>query len=182
MLKSLSSEQEIEDINLMYHEHFDNPLNAIDDLPLIEREPLIKNPFGPLVNDADTGTEVEALLSDEVIADNLGFVNKIPLLFNAHRHMDGHNCWANPEAFEFNVKALPPWIKKIELHWHQLAGMHAIVRAIFTPEPLPKHCTGVLIADEVGLGKTYQAATVVASLADAAMRQDGMKISRLLGQ
>jgi TATA-binding protein-associated factor len=42
---------------------------------------------------------------------------------------------------------------------------------IFTPETAPSHCTGVLLADEVGLGKTFQACTVIGFLGELAVRQ-----------
>lgn len=36
MLRSLASEQAVQDIILLYRESFDNPLNAADDVPLVE--------------------------------------------------------------------------------------------------------------------------------------------------
>ncbi|KAF8951749.1 P-loop containing nucleoside triphosphate hydrolase protein, partial [Flammula alnicola] len=170
MLRSLASEQAVQDIILLYREFFDNPLNAADDVPLVDRQKPIQIPFGDSVDGADTGAEYEAKIPPKALATNLGFVDRIPLLFNMHRRTDGLTPWSNPEAFQFQ-RDPPAELENLELHWHQLAGVHAIIRACFTPEPLDEHCAGVLVADEVGLGKTYQSATVIAFLADAVIRQ-----------
>ncbi|KAF9470636.1 hypothetical protein BDN70DRAFT_901952, partial [Pholiota conissans] len=183
MLKSLSTEEDVQDIISLYREHFDNPAISPDDIPLIDRDPIVKIPFGPPVEGADPGTEVEAKMSSKKLAISLGFLRRtpIPLLFNDIRHLDGLNYWTNAEAFVMEDRNhLPKSIVKLRLHWHQLAGVHAIIRACFTEEPDRDHCTGVLVADEVGLGKTYQAATVIAFLAEAAIRQDDLIVAPIL--
>jgi TATA-binding protein-associated factor len=63
-------------------------------------------------------------------------------------------------------------MEPLALHWHQLAGVHAIMRMNFTKNPVSSdHRCGMLIADEVGLGKTFQAATTIAFLSDLVMCQ-----------
>ncbi|PPR01683.1 hypothetical protein CVT26_013098, partial [Gymnopilus dilepis] len=57
------------------------------------------------------------------------------------------------------------------LHWHQVAGVHSIIRNIFYPNPHPDNITGMLVADEVGLGKTCQAICVILFLVTAVLRQ-----------
>lgn len=183
MLKALSTEAEVQDIISLYHERFDNPSNALDDAPLIDRDPVIRNPFGPAVEGADPGTEVEAKMSPAELSKSLGFVQGLPLLFNEIRHRDGLTMWTNPQAFMMEDRKNPPSsISRLRLQWLQLAGVHAIIRACFTAEPDRDHCTGMLVADEVGLGKTYQAATVIAFLAEAAIRQDNLKIAPILSK
>ncbi|KJA14356.1 hypothetical protein HYPSUDRAFT_208778 [Hypholoma sublateritium FD-334 SS-4] len=160
MLETLSTEEEVQDIISLYHERFDTPANAPDDVPLIDCDPIIQNPFGPPVEGADPGVEVEAKMSPAELSKNLGFVKGLPLLFNNIRHRDGLTMWTNPEAF--------------------LAGVHAIMRGCLTVEPNSDHCTGMLVADEVGLGKTYLAATAMAFLSEAAIQQDNLKIAPIL--
>ncbi|KAG6903164.1 hypothetical protein DXG01_000613, partial [Tephrocybe rancida] len=58
----------------------------------------------------------------------------------------------------------------LRLHWHQLAGISAVIRMLFFPDPT-KSCGGALITDDVGLGKTFQAAGTIALLADIRERQ-----------
>lgn len=123
--------------------------------------------FAEVTDGADPGVEVEALMSPAVLARNLGFSPEtmLPPVFNHYRHTGGLNSWDEPSAFNDanpeNLESLEPFT----LHWHQLAGVHALIRMTFTPEPAPGHCTGVLVADDVGLGKTFQAITVIAVLA-----------------
>lgn len=62
-------------------------------------------------------------------------------------------------------------MERLYLHWHQLCGVHAVVRINFTETPAPNRCCGVLIADDVGLGKTFQAAATIAFLSELYMRQ-----------
>lgn len=126
--------------------------------------------------------EVESTLSPSLIAKKLGFYGSIPLLFNSHRHKDGLTPWDDPCAFE-NTETLKTTgeFTAINLRWHQLAGIHAVLRRLFfttaTSEP-----SGVLIADEVGLGKTLQSLAIVATLAEYVGRQSLAVISKYVGQ
>lgn len=58
-----------------------------------------------------------------------------------------------------------------DLHWHRLPGLHAAIRASFAPRASLNRFVEDIISDEVGLGKTYAAAAVIAFQADAALRQ-----------
>ena len=170
MIKSLATDENVQAILNMYREFFDRPDSSAGEAPIIEHH---RNTLGPVeqsINDGDTGVEYEARMTPTQLAENLGFIQDIPFLFNNHRRLDGLNPWASPLAFIENEENIP-FLANLDLHWHQLAGVHAIIRKCFTEKPTPNLCTGVLVSDEVGLGKTYQAATVIAFLADAAMRQ-----------
>ena len=183
MMKTLSSEEAVEDVIALYHERFNNPSNEPDDTPLIDRDPIIKDPFGPPVEGADPGTEIEASMTPAALSKNLGFVAGLPLLFNDIRHRDGLTMWSSEKSFVMEDRKHPPsHILRLKLNWHQLAGVHAIVRACFTAEPDRDHCTGMLIADEVGLGKTYLAATCIAFLSEAVIRQKNLKIAPILSE
>ena len=183
MLKALSTEEEVQEIISLYYERFDAPANAPDDTPVIDCDPIIKNPFGPPAEGADPGAEVEAQMSPLELSKNLGFTKGLPLLFNNIRHRDGLNLWTCPDAFVMEDRKNPPsHISKLKLNWHQLAGVHSIIRGCFTAERETDHCTGMLIADEVGLGKTYLAATTIAFLSEAAIRQDDLQVAPILGE
>ncbi|KAF9470773.1 hypothetical protein BDN70DRAFT_939435 [Pholiota conissans] len=175
-LKALATDEDIETIIAVYHDFFDNSTHATDDVPLLDIQPTAIS-FDKAIDGADLGVEYEADKSRKKLAFNLGFVDGLPLIFNTYRHSAGLTPWTVPDLFEFeDSSTLPPDVKKLELHWHQLAGVHAILRTLFTNEPDFDHCTGVLVTDEVGLGKTYQSATVIACLIDAVIRQrEGLK-------
>lgn len=175
MLKALATEKNVQDVVLLYREHFDNPQNTAEDVPILQRHQPHKNPYSTPVDGADTGAEHEAKMTRIQLGSSLGFLTRRPLLFNVCRHKAGLTTWMSPDAFALTgeEKELPSHLESLRLHWHQLSGVHAIIRMIFTPEPERDHCTGVLVADEVGLGKTYQSATVIAFLADTYNRQRG---------
>lgn len=157
------------DIINLYLDFFSNVSSDVG--PIIDA-PRIFIPFGDPVDGADAGTEVEAKMSLDELAFNLGFKGGLPLLFNTHRHRGGSTPWAPepPNCFDLNGP-LHSDLDLIKLHWHQLAGVHAIIRKNFTSEPAKGRCTGILLADEVGLGKTFQAATVIAFMSDLVLRQ-----------
>ena len=170
MIKSLATDDGVQAIMNMYCEFFPNPEMSGNDSPIIEYHRNSLAPLEQLSNSGDIGVEYEAQMTPTQLAENLGFVEGIPLLFNDLRRIDGLNPWKSPEAFTDTPENLP-FLMNLTLHWHQLVGVHAIIRKCFAEQPSPDLCTGVLVSDEVGLGKTYQAATVIAFLADAAMRQ-----------
>ncbi|KJA17089.1 hypothetical protein HYPSUDRAFT_206460 [Hypholoma sublateritium FD-334 SS-4] len=170
MIKSLATDDNVQAIMNMYREFFDNPETSGNDAPIIEYHQNVLGPLEQSANGGDTGVEYEARMSPTQLAENLGFIQGIPFSFNNHRRIDGLNPWTSPQAFVENEENIP-FLLNLDLHWHQLVGVHAIIRRCFSEKPSLNRCTGVLVSDEVGLGKTYQAATVVAFLADAAIRQ-----------
>jgi SNF2 family DNA or RNA helicase len=173
MLQSLATDKDVEDVITLFHEFFDsNPQDTPTDVPILQRHQPPANPFGLPVDGADTGAEFEAKMSTTALGLSLGFIDDIPILFNVYRHKDGITSWQAADAFKVaEGQELPKHLERLQLHWHQLAGVHAIIRMCFTPKPDENHCAGVLVADEVGLGKTYQSATVIAFLAAGFLRQ-----------
>ncbi|RDB15031.1 Protein CHROMATIN REMODELING 5 [Hypsizygus marmoreus] len=170
MLQSLASEEDVADILNLYTDFFNVPS---DSAPLQEQQCTIGIQFGERVDGADPGTEYESTVPPNDLARNLGFVNGLPFLFNTYRHRGGLSAWdpANADLFEGSNAALNPEMDRILLHWHQLCGVHSMIRMTFTATSAPDRCCGVLIADDVGLGKTFQAATTIAFLSDLRMRQ-----------
>lgn len=170
----MASEQDISDVISLYVDFFNAPA-SVDSIALDEQHPTIGISLDE-VEGGDLGVQVEAKMSPEALSTDLGFRNNLPLLFNSHRHKGGLNSWdsANTSLFEPTVAAMNADMEPIKLHWHQLAGVHAILRMNFTAEPDTSRPNGVLVADEVGLGKTFQAATVIAVLSDLNMRKSMM--------
>ena len=154
----------------MYREFFLNPDDSANDVPVIEYHKNNLSTLNHLSDGRDTGVEFEAAMNPTQLAENLGFVEGIPLLFNDFRRSDGLDPWTCPDAFINNAEN-SQFLSNLNLHWHQLAGVHATVRKCLQEQPSLDPYIGVLISDEVGLGKTYQAATFIAFLADAVMRQ-----------
>lgn len=110
-------------------------------------------------------------MSPHRLATNLGFKNLLPAYFNTHRHRGGITPWDNSDLFKGAIEANPD-MSPIALHWHQLAGVHAIIRKTFSKKAKPGATCGVLVTDEVGLGKTFQAGAMIALLSDLVRRQE----------
>jgi TATA-binding protein-associated factor len=131
-----------------------------DSLPAETQDQLIDDP-----NVGDFGMEIEAKMDPKQLARALGFKNHLPFSFNPYRHKFGTSPWDNESLFKFATdEPLPQFIDFLKLHWHQLAGIHSIVRSVFLENPDDSHPTGVLIGDEVGLGKTAQSIAFIAFL------------------
>lgn len=167
-LTALATEADVGDIFSLYNEYF-SP-DSLDSMPL-EMNENIGITFGEPIEGADPGVEIEFGMAYEQLSKNLDFRKGLPFVFNTKRHTSGYTAWDPKFASLFDPKLRAESMEDLRLHWHQLAGVHAIVRMIFTPEPEPSHCTGVLLADEVGLGKTFQACTTIGFLGELAVRQ-----------
>lgn len=118
---------------------------------------------------------MESLKTPQELAASLAFSQGLPFLFNSHRHLDGYTKWDDrySHLFEDENTTETNDIVPIELHWHQLCGVHSIIRKNFSSsEESQRLCPGILIADDVGLGKTFQAAALIAFLCDLVIRQN----------
>lgn len=97
-----------------------------------------------------------------------------PFLFAKVRHVEGLTAWTKEGQAHFKRyekgKTADGLFKEIRMHWHQLSGAHAVLRKLFTPEKDPSNVPGMLIADEVGLGKSFLAILVIAFLVELGMR------------
>jgi hypothetical protein len=169
MLNSLTSQEDIVDVLNLYNECFNR--SAGDSSQLEAQVATISFKFGTPSDGADPGVEVESTMAPILLSQNLGFVNNLPILFNAYKHNGGVTPWDDPIAFQN-----PGLLKTNEeftpnqLRWHQLAGVHAVLRRLLSQEPSRTPC-GMLVADEVGLGKTIQSLAILAWLTECAGRQ-----------
>jgi TATA-binding protein-associated factor len=184
LLSELSTKEDIADVLLLYRD-FTNRPNIADAVSLEDQQPSIGVKFGEYDDNSDPGVEIESSMPPDELARNLGFPDGLPVLFNKYRHIDGLSPWDPNSAHLFDDddaaqdnEDMVPFVP----HWHQLAGTHATFRKIFSPTPDKDACTGMLIADDVGLGKTCQAALIIAALADAVqLQKDDRGLPPLLG-
>ncbi|KAF9455280.1 hypothetical protein BDZ94DRAFT_1242365, partial [Collybia nuda] len=171
-LQNLASEQDIADVLALYTEFFAS-CGQDHNVELQDQQPAFSYRFGEAVDGSDPGVEVEMGLSPEDLDHNLGLLDGLPVVFNRYRHCGGLTSWDPAYATKFvpenaqNDADMVP----IQLHWHQKAGVHAMFRMVFNEAPVSDACTGVLVADDVGLGKTFQAITAVTILAELVVRQ-----------
>ncbi|KAF9455565.1 P-loop containing nucleoside triphosphate hydrolase protein [Collybia nuda] len=181
-LKLLADQEDVTDVLAMYHDFFSCP-SAQDSVDLTEQHPTVPFQFGKLEDDTDPGVEMESTLSPDILASNLGFKDGLPLLFSRYRHRGGLTSWdaGKSHLFEDVNAREDSQMDQIKLHWHQLAGVHGLVRMVFGPTPDAGRGCGALVADEVGLGKTYQAVTMIAFLTDIVLRQKVLNASASRG-
>lgn len=166
-LSSLATQTDVTDIIALYHEFFS--INQDGEAASQVYEPQLPNNFATTDNGVDPGVEFESTMEPNLLATSLGFPRGLPLLFNTFRHKGGLSPWTHPDVFK--PPHQDPMLEPLKLFWHQLAGVHAIIRMNFHPNLSSSRFNGTLIADEVGLGKTFQAATVVVFLTDLVLRQ-----------
>ncbi|KAF9447919.1 hypothetical protein P691DRAFT_670489 [Macrolepiota fuliginosa MF-IS2] len=155
-LKNLASEEDVTDLLGVYHEYFEANVEDADEE--LTSDPL-PNSKQLIDGDGDFGMEEEAGMKFAKLCTALEFRNGLPVQFNVHRHSSGLSPWDHDDLFTTGDGH-----PLLRLHWHQLAGAHSIIRSTFTEEKNPGHTVGVLIGDEVGLGKTAQAITFIAFL------------------
>lgn len=168
-LSSLATEVDVTDVIALYHEFFTS--NQEGEANSFVDEAQLSIGFGTAKEGADPGVEIESSMRREFLARDLGFGgDDLPILFNSHRHKGGLTPWSHPDSFNPN-SAHDRDLEPLTLFWHQLVGVHAIIHMNFHPTKDPSRCNGTLIADEVGLGKTFQAATVIVVLADLVIRK-----------
>jgi TATA-binding protein-associated factor len=159
-MDALATEEELAVLSSIYEEYFSD--NSDAEGALINPELLLSFELGD-VNTGDLGMEQEKLLTPDVLTARIGFMRQqLPYQFNPLRHVSGLTAWDHPELFAANPQ--PDCLVKNQLYWHQAAGVHSIARNVFSTTPNPNHCTGTLISDEVGLGKTALASSFMAFL------------------
>ena len=165
-MTNMASIGDVADVIDLYNQCFGPTLR--DSSELDAQVATIAFDFGAGRGGVDPGVEVEARLSPEVLARALGFPQNLPLLFNARYHKGGATEWDNRIAFR-EAESSPDLTPNV-LHWHQLAGVHATIRRLLSAKA-SSLVPGILIADEVGLGKTVQSLATIAWLTECVGRQ-----------
>lgn len=153
------SEEDLSELERTYHEYFAG--EDAEDEPVV---PEVDGPYSATVmresGSEDLGIDEELAMDPKALASRLGFIKGgLPAQFNTTRYHLGWTPWSEPLVEKQTAQTSP-----LVLHWHQLAGVHSVIRNAFTPEPEAGHCKGTLICDEVGLGKTALAITIMAFL------------------
>ncbi|KAF5347355.1 hypothetical protein D9756_010004 [Leucocoprinus leucothites] len=173
-LRDLATQEDVADLLNTYHEYFEANEEEEDETPI----PASRPSSGETVDDTgdDFGMEEEAHMTPLSLSNRLGLKGGLLPLFNQYRHRSGISPWEDEDAFDFPPnETIPLHLDRLRLHWHQLAGIHSIIRSIFTTKATEEHTTGVLIADEVGLGKTIQSVSVMGLLALIAVAIENQK-------
>lgn len=184
-LKALATEENVSDVIAIYMDYFSSPTIADP----IDISPLLDIKFGDNVAGTDPGVEVEIRLDATTLCYNLGYAYKdlLPVVsVNRLYSLTGVTGWSpetSPLFIDNAENRANPDMRPFRLQYHQLAGAHSILRNSFTNQPEPGRTPGMLIADEVGLGKTFLAATTMITLSDIRVRQtQGHPLPPLIGK
>jgi TATA-binding protein-associated factor len=154
-LSETATPEDIAQLQAEYTQYFSEEGTSVNSLP--DQIPLDSHEFD--VENTDLGMEIEAKMSPDTLAQNIGLKGGLPLMFYPHRHKSGANVWDSPKLFDKKDSLLDS-----KLLWSQLSGLHSVLRNCFTSDPKVKDQSSMLIADEVGLGKTTLALSIIATL------------------
>ena len=137
----------------------------------------------------DLGVEEEAMKTLQELSVGLGFSPcGLPRFFATTHNKNDLNGWDHPDRYSVGADATPGY-----LMWHQVASVHAMVRKTFYSQAEPEGPTGklykdkvgLLLADEVGLGKTVQLLAYIAFLMqvqEAQVRSTNLPIPPIVGE
>lgn len=184
-LKTLATEEDVNDLISFYHEVFSNRRRE-DDEPLTDQQPPSNSAtiLDRAPGEGDPGMEVEAKMTPAALSEALGFVDGMPVLFNrwiadaftAWDDVDNHHLFVSP-----GIESPHPSLSKFELNWSQTSGMHSFARTIWSSESRAT-LLGFFLADQTGLGKTLLAIGIAAFMMDVGIRQQlGKPLPPVLG-
>uniref|UniRef100_A0A0W0GC69 Uncharacterized protein n=1 Tax=Moniliophthora roreri TaxID=221103 RepID=A0A0W0GC69_MONRR len=166
LIAQLASEEDIRDLFHVYADYFESQPD--DDGPVLSSD--LNAARLDALEGGDLGMENVAAMGPAELSSALGFLkDNLPSQFNPLRHKLGFNSWDNPQDFQSDDSSIPPACTLSQLHWHQLAGVYSFISNTFTESACPDACNGMLIADEVGLGKTALCISIIAFLNQAVM-------------
>lgn len=121
----------------------------------------------------DLGMTAEVGKSQDVLLKDLGLTGSVLPLMRKARHRLPYLLWtaklSEPDArqkqqqVEETTGPLPDDWEPLRLKYHQIAGVHSILHRL-TASSNQTLKEGILIADEVGVGKTAQALASIAML------------------
>ncbi|KAL0057974.1 hypothetical protein AAF712_015368 [Marasmius tenuissimus] len=153
----LATQQDVDELANLYEDLFAQDFDDEHALSFDPDDPDSNTQDGN-AGDADAiGIDAVGTLDEPVVHGLLGLVDGQEPLFNSLRHKGGLTTWDNPEEFT------PDSIEPNLCHLHQHNGALATLYSTTTTDPETKPVTSsMLIADEVGLGKTRLLAKIIA--------------------
>ena len=169
----LASFADVTDVWVMLEQHFSNDVGHEDRVDITRAAVQeTDNLFGH----ADLGVKQYSGYNDKSLDDILGLVQGRPILFNHTRYDDPSlNFWDNAESSPSDASSC---IHILQLLWHQKVGLARMIDHFWSTALLePGTSTGIILADEVGLGKTAQVMAFIAfTIERRASQLEGCKI------
>jgi hypothetical protein len=118
---------------------------------------------------ADLGMEDQIKMTANAMANDLGFMDAWPVSFNEKKYkFVVADMWDKEDEGSGEMEQL-------KLEWVQLDGVHLMVMKAFTSKPQTMKAPGVLLANEVGMGKMAQIMAFIAFLLEVKVADDEKK-------
>ncbi|KAG2059837.1 hypothetical protein BDR06DRAFT_1002927 [Suillus hirtellus] len=112
----------------------------------------------------DLGIDNFRMLDDAALNRLLNFPDGWPALFACFRSLSRKSAWDDSAEKDF-VEGNPD-MQQLSLLWHQHVGIASIVKKIWRKEEIHLGVPGILLADEVSIGKTAQVMGTIAFMID----------------
>ncbi|KAH7918227.1 hypothetical protein BV22DRAFT_1051878, partial [Leucogyrophana mollusca] len=125
----------------------------------------------------DMGVEDFRHMNDERLATLLAFPNNRPALFADFRSKLGHCAWESKEIADTFVSSNPD-MTPLSLLWHQMCGIAAMGSKVWSDKF--EHTSGLLVADDVGVGKTALTMGLIALVISVWIAETQVKSGRPL--
>jgi hypothetical protein len=171
LLADIASAEEIQELIMLYAHVFgereDYPVE-VPELEVINSNDQIQPELLEMLG--DLGTEEESKKNADELAQQLGFPDHRPVSFNTEKFK-----YLTLDLWEKEHKELKDDRELLKLEWVQLAGISAMVRKTFSSEKRATKAPGILLADEVGIGKTAQIMGFIAFLLELRIADEQAK-------
>ncbi|KAJ8581744.1 hypothetical protein M405DRAFT_846837 [Rhizopogon salebrosus TDB-379] len=167
---SLAAAGDVDEIWTLYTQLFtvdSTPTHALQ-INLNDEEDLCQNHMWD--DSDDLGVDLFRSMDENTLNYLLQFPDGCPALFSGFRSKSGKSAWDPMLAMAF-VKNNPD-MQPLSLLWHQTVGIASIVNKIWLCKENTDMLPGILIADEVGVGKTALSMGTIAVMMDAYWAQE----------
>lgn len=164
---SLAAAGDIEEIWALYVQLFEISDSQVEGLLLDLEEESGRREWDGC---EDLGVGSFAMMGDDKLNGLLNFASGRPTLFARFRSRSGKCAWDDSLAAEFRED--DDDMQELALLWHQRVGVAALVETIWLEVEGSEGVPGVLIADEVGVGKTALTMGAIAFMIDAFWQQE----------
>ena len=156
---SLASQEDVADVATMFSQFLNDNVADTDGFEISQRHD--NNQTGGFLGSIDLGVQKFSTFDDNALNQILNYSDGNPLLFNSTMIPNGlRTLWEPPLPH-------PESLVPLKLLWHQKVGIATMVDHFWSArveEPGLK--TGLILADEVGLGKTAQLLGLLAFLVE----------------
>jgi hypothetical protein len=133
----------------------------------------------------DLGVDEMKMKSTDELCALLSFQDSRPFMWNKYQSEGNiRSAWdTNDEAVQAMFSEGGDGMEQLTLLWHQLVGLASMANKVWLKEDEDSKTFGILLADDVGIGKTAQVMAFIAfSQVVYESEQQGKPLPPLLGE